>query len=67
MMTTLGDDLPREIERVQELLVIYNNIGPAGAFGATMLRLALGRATRAMAEGDLPEMIRAYQDLKECN
>ena len=35
---TLGDALPREIARVQELLAFYVNLGPAGQFGAAKIR-----------------------------
>jgi len=35
---TLGDALPKEIERCQELLVQYAALGPVGVFGATMIK-----------------------------
>jgi hypothetical protein len=31
-----------------------------------MLRQALDRAAKAMAEGDVVAMLRSYQELKEC-
>lgn len=62
---TLGDALPREIARVQEILGHFIAIGPAGAFGAAFIRQYLAAATKAMAEGDMVEMLRAYQKLKE--
>lgn len=65
-MDTLGEALPREMARVRdELLPMYLEIGPAGLFAATLMRRDLDAAAKAMAEGDLPEMIRAYQSLKE--
>jgi hypothetical protein len=64
---TLGDALPKEMARVRdELLPAYQSIGPAGAFGLTMLRGALDRATKAMASGDVVAMICAYEELKGC-
>lgn len=66
MIETLGHALPKEIARVQELLGEYIAIGPAGQFGAAMLRQKLAHATQAMAEGDLVNMIQAHQELKEC-
>lgn len=64
---TLADALPREIVRCQELLIAYAEIGPAGAFGAAMIRKDIDMAHKAMMEGDLSAMIRAYNALKECN
>lgn len=63
---TLGTELPKEIERCQELLVQYDEIGPAGYFGATMIKRDIAAAHKAMMEGSLVEMLRAYNTLKEC-
>lgn len=61
---TLGTELPKEMARVRdELLPEYAKI-PAGRFATIMMRAALDRAAKAMAEGDLVAMIRAYEDLK---
>jgi hypothetical protein len=66
MTDTLGDALPREMARVRdELIPMYIEIGPAGSFGLAMLRGALDRAAKAMAEGDVVAMLAAYQELKE--
>lgn len=65
-MTTLGEELPRQMARVRdEILPHYDAIGPAGIFGATMIRADLDRAAKALAEGDTVEMIRVCQSLKE--
>jgi hypothetical protein len=65
-MDTLGDALPREIARVRdEVLPLYTALGVQGAFGAAMIRLDLDDASKAMIEGDLPAMLRAYHKLKE--
>ena len=64
-METLGDALPREVRRYQDLLVVYEKIGPAGQFGALMIRESLDAATKAMAAGDLPGMIASYKRLKD--
>jgi hypothetical protein len=64
-MKTLGDELPKEIARVRDkVLPAYLEIGPAGAIGAAMIRADLDAASRAMIEGDLLAMIRAYESLK---
>ena len=62
---TLGDELPKEMARVRALLPLYREIGPGGFFALSMMNNDLDRAARAMADGDIVEMIRVYQSLKE--
>lgn len=63
---TLGDALPREMARVRDhVLPAYIEIGPPGAFAVAMIRADLDRAAKALAEGDVAEMIRVYQALKD--
>lgn len=62
---TLGDQLPVEVERVQEILVEYKKCGRAGAFAAAMMKGDLKAASEAMISGDLIGMIKAYESLKE--
>jgi hypothetical protein len=63
---TLGDALPAEMARVRDhVLPHYLEIGPAGMFGAMMIRRDLDAAAKAMAEGDVVAMLSAYQALKE--
>lgn len=62
---TLGDALPDEIARVTEILSHYQAIGPAGMFGAMMIKASLQRATRALAEGDVVAMLQCLKDLQE--
>lgn len=65
MSESLGEALPREMQRVRdEVLPCYLEIGLAGVPAATLMRRDLDMAARAMIEGDLPEMIRVYQSLK---
>jgi hypothetical protein len=65
MVDTLGDALPREIARVRdEVLPVYLEIGPGGAFAAAMMRQDLDRASKAMIEDDVVEMVRVYESLK---
>jgi hypothetical protein len=63
MTDSLADALPREIERVQELLPLYDAI-PTGIFAATMMRNSIKAANAAMVAGDVVAMIRCYEDLK---
>lgn len=60
---TLADALPREIQRVQELIPLYESV-PMGFIAASMMRTSIAKAHAAMMAGDLVEMIRVYEDLK---
>lgn len=61
---TLGSDLPKQMARVRdELLPLYDAI-PTGVFAATLMRVALDRAAKALAEGDVVNMIRVYEELR---
>ncbi len=61
--SSIADALPVEIERVQELLPLYDQI-PTGVIAATMMRNSIKAAHRAMVEGDVIAMLRCYDDLK---
>ena len=62
---TLGDELCKEMKRVRDTLIpLYTEIGPAGAFALMCMRHDLDKAARAMAEGDVVEMMRCYDSLK---
>lgn len=64
-MSSLGTELPKEMARVRdELMPLYQSIGPAGGFALAMMRAELDRATKALAEGDVVTMIRSYEALK---
>lgn len=54
--------LPKEQQRVRELLALYDAI-PTGAFAAQMMRNSLAAAERAAAAGDVVAMLVAYKDL----
>lgn len=62
---TLGDALPKEMARIRdEVMPAYVEIGPAGQFALAFMRQDLDAAARAMAEGDVVAMLRAYEKLK---
>lgn len=65
-MSSLGTELPKEMARVRdELLPLYDALpNGAGIFAAAIMRGTLDVATKALAEGDLVTMIRAYEKLK---
>lgn len=65
-MSTLGEELPKEMARIRDVLMPqYQSIGPAAGFALVMMRASLDRAATAMAEGDLAAMIVAYKELKD--
>ena len=64
-ITTLADALPREIERVQDLIPDYESLPDgAGRIGAYLMRESIKAAHRAMIEGDVVAMLVAHEDLK---
>lgn len=60
---TLADALPKEIERVQELIPMYEGV-PMGFIAAGMMRESIRQAHAAMMSGDVIAMLRVYEDLK---
>lgn len=62
-MSSIGEELPKEMARVRELLPLYDSI-PTGVFAATMMRNDLDSAAKALAEGNIIEIIRVYESLK---
>ena len=65
-METLADAIPKEQQRVRELIVEYKRLGNPGAFGAAILEAELHRADQAVISGDLTAMLHAYESLKQC-
>ncbi len=64
-METLADALPKEMARVREVLGHYKEIGPAGMFAAAFIERDLRAADEAVMAGDVVQMIRSLQTLKE--
>lgn len=62
-MSSLGEALPREIERVQELIRQYESV-PMGHIAAAMMKADVKRAHEAMISGDITGMIAVYEELK---
>ncbi len=62
-MDTLADALPREIERVQDIIPNYESV-PLGHIAASFMRESIKAAHRAMVAGDVVGMLVAYEDLK---
>lgn len=64
-MTTVGDDFPREQERIRECRANGVEIGPAGAFYVAMCDDLLRRADRAAMSGDIVQILAVYQEMRE--
>lgn len=65
-IVNLADGMIVELARCQELLSQYEGIGPAGQFGAAMIRNTILRAQEASIRGDVVAMLGLYQELKGC-
>jgi hypothetical protein len=65
-MASLAEALPAEMKRVRDVCIpAYLEIGPPGMFAVAMMRADLDRAAKALAEGDVVEMIRVYESLRD--
>lgn len=63
--TTLGEALPAEIARVRDdIMPVYADIGALGMFAVLSMKRDMDLATKALAEGDVIAMLRAYEELK---
>jgi dihydropteroate synthase len=60
---SLADALPKEIERVQELIKEYESV-PMGHIAASLMKEDIKKAHAAMMSGDLVATIAVYEELK---
>lgn len=58
--------IQNECQRVRDLLPLYEEIGPAGAFGLAMLKASIKTGEAAIASGDVMKMLPALKDLQDC-
>ncbi len=66
-MTSVGQDFPRQQERVRKLRERYLVIGDeAEQYAAEVLDGVLTRAAEAQSSGDIVRILRSYGELKEC-
>ena len=61
---TLIEGIQVEQARVRELLKEY--VGPSGMLGTIMLKQAIQHGDKAVASGDVVDMLAAHRELKEC-
>ena len=58
------EGLVDELKRNRTLLGHYEEIGPAGAFGAALIKKDIEDGERAIKEGDTVEMLRVFKRLQ---
>lgn len=64
-MANVIEAIQAECNRLREdVLPEYDKI-PTGVFAATMMRQSMKRAEQAIASGEVVDMVRALQDLRE--
>jgi len=61
----LVEGIQEELKRCRELRQMYEDIGPAGAFGKMVIDNSIKEGEAAIASGDVVRMMRAYADLKQ--
>ena len=64
-MKSLAEQYPKEQARCRELLKAYREI-PTGFIGANLIEIVLQEADQAAISGDLPDMIVAFEKMKDC-
>ena len=65
MVENLAEGLQKELKRNRELAGMFKSIGPNGMFGAAMIEQDIQAADKAITEGDVVAMLRAFNKLKE--
>lgn len=65
-MSTLAEELPKQMARIRdEVIPVYESIGPNGAFTIAMMKADLDAAANASAEGDVVAMMAACKKLQD--
>ncbi len=64
-MTSVGEDFPRQEERVRKLWGAYVEMGIKGEAAAGALDEVLRKAARAQSSGDVVQILTAYGELTE--
>lgn len=62
---SVGEDYPNQQARIRASIAVARGIGPAGAFYVAMGEDLLRRADRAIASGDVLEILRLYTEMTE--
>lgn len=64
-MTSVGEDFPRQQERVRKLWGGYVEMGIKGEAAASALEEVLDKAAKAQSSGDVVQVLTAYNELTE--
>lgn len=64
-MANLMEGMLEELNRNRDLLRQYETVGPAGAFGAAVIREKIATGEKTIAENDVVQMLKAYNALTE--
>ncbi len=64
-MSSLATALPEELKRNRELKEQFLAIGPPRTIGAMLIEQDIQRGEKALASGDVIEIVKAYEKLKE--
>jgi hypothetical protein len=66
-MPSLSTAIFDEMNRVRELIEEYESLPDnAGFLGASLMKVSVKRAEKAIADSDVVAMLVAYEDLKKC-
>lgn len=60
------DGIQFQCDRCRELIKQYEELGPIGLFGKTMIQADITEGEAAIASGDVVRMVRAYNALEGC-
>lgn len=63
-LETLGDALPKQIERNEKLVEIYKELGPIGTFARLAIGNDIRRAKEAIKNQDVVLMLQMYSILE---
>lgn len=61
----LMEGLLKELNRNREYLQRYKEIGSSGVFGAAIIQDKIDKAEKAIAKGDVVEMLVCYNELQK--
>lgn len=64
-MTNIIEGIQQQCDRARAILPHYEELGPVGVFGATVIREAIKEGEAAIASDDVVRMVRAYKELED--
>ena len=63
----LAEEYPKELQRLRDLISVYESLGNVGGFGAACHKITLAQAEKALAEQDTVAMVRAFASMRGAN